>query len=54
MITPNCRLPGVAVQRLPPEVEEFLETGSQVMNECSLMVCFESAMCDLVHDLQLH
>ena len=35
MITPKCRLPDVAVQLLPPEVEEFLETGSQVSyNTC--------------------
>ena len=53
VITPNCCLPDFALQLLPPEVEEFLETGSQVKNESSLMVCFESAMCDLVHDVQV-
>ena len=30
VITPKCRLPDVAVQLLPPEIEEFMESGSQV------------------------
>ena len=33
VITPKCRLPDVAVQILSPEVEEFFETGSQVLND---------------------